>query len=404
MNKICSFCEKASKKLIEGPVINTQQIYICNKCVDLCSQAFNSTPAKKLPKSQKLLAPEEIFAYLEKHIVGQTSAKRAMSVSIYNHYKRLSNTSDIKLDKSNLLLIGPSGCGKTLLVSTIAQLLDVPVVFEDATTFSEVGYVGKDVDVMIKNLLAKAKGNVELAQRGIVFIDEIDKISGKATEKVKDVNGVGVQHGLLKMIEGSEVRIQQDNGSYAVVDTSNILFICSGAFDGLEKIIFERLNKVGIGFGSAVVDKSVINNMLKNVVQEDLIKYGLVREFAGRLHFTATLEQLTEEDLVKIITEPENSISKQFTELFKMDGAELTLSAGYIKSLASDAISRKTGARALRSTIESKLLDVQYELPTLVKSGVKTIEIDDTGNINYVRGNITSEKRKTSRKTNRSSS
>lgn len=403
MKPICSFCSRESKKLIEGPQFQGNTLYICDKCTKLCSETFaDNKGTKPAAKVSTIYTPEEIFQHLEKHVVGQEEAKKVLSVAVYNHFKRVfkATNKDVKVDKSNVLMIGPSGCGKTLLISVIADLLKVPVVFEDATTFTEVGYVGKDVDVIIKNLLAKANGDRKLAEKGIVFIDEIDKISRKSAGSTsRDVSGEGVQQCFLKLIEGSEVRLETGAG-IVHVDTSNILFVCSGAFEGLDKVINNRVSKASIGFSANVTDKSSLNKMLSLVEPEDLITYGLIREFVGRLHVRATLDQLSVDDMAKIVNEPKNSLVKQFQELFKLDGAELEFSPEYIRVIAERAISQNTGARGLRSAIEKTLHNIQYQLPSLVKEGVDSVLINQDGTPSYHKGTINVKERKRNNKAN----
>lgn len=386
MKPICSFCARASKKMIEGPEFHETTLYICDKCIKICSDSLTKKPVSKSTKSTNSFTPEDIYAHLDKHVIGQEDAKKSLSVAVYNHFKRVfrASESSVKIDKSNVLLIGPSGCGKTLLVSVIAELLQIPITFEDATTFTEVGYVGKDVDIMIKNLLAKANGDKALAEKGIVFIDEIDKISRKSAGTTsRDVSGEGVQQCLLKLIEGSEVRIEQPSGGAVTINTSNILFVCSGAFEGLDKLINNRISQTGIGFSATISEKSAMHSMIAKVEPEDLISYGLIREFVGRLHVRATLNQLSVADMAKIVKEPQNSLIKQFQELFRLDGANLEFSPEYIDVIAEKAITQNTGARGLRSAIEKTLHSVQYSLPSLVKSGINTIVISHDGTASY---------------------
>lgn len=403
MKPVCSFCSRASKKLIEGPLFQGSTLYICDKCTKLCADTFvDNKGSKPSAKVSTIYTPEEIFQHLEKHVVGQVEAKKTLSVAVYNHFKRVfkSTNKEVKIDKSNVLMIGPSGCGKTLLISVIADLLKVPVVFEDATTFTEVGYVGKDVDVIIKNLLAKANGDVKLAEKGIVFIDEIDKIARKSAGSTsRDVSGEGVQQCFLKLIEGSEVRLETGAG-VVHVNTSNILFVCSGAFEGLDKVISNRVSKTGIGFSANIVDKSALNTMIANVEPEDLITYGLIREFVGRLHVRATLDRLSVDDMAKIVKEPKNSLVKQFQELFKLDGADLEFSPEYIRVIAERAITQNTGARGLRSAIEKTLHNVQYQLPSLVKDGVSSVLINQDGTPSYQKGTLNVKERKRNNKAN----
>lgn len=390
-NISCTFCGKDRKKvdkMIAGPVVDDIHIYICNECIDFSYDVIHDEADIVEISEQTIFTPSQIKKFLDGFIIGQDDAKVAIAVAIYNHYKRIQDDikDDVELEKSNLMMIGPSGSGKTLIVKTIAKLFNIPYVIGDATTLTEAGYVGEDVENLVELLLEKADGDVEKAQRGIVFIDEVDKITRKTESATvnRDVSGEGVQQALLKLIEGTTLKVSQGKGELIEFDTQDVLFICSGAFIGLADVIKKNRSESSIGLGATIESDKDKHNLLYKVNPEDLIKYGLIPEFVGRIPITVVLDELNEEMLVKILKEPKNNLLVQFKKLFRIDGVDLEFDDKYVQSVAKQSLRRKTGARGLRAIIETTLKETQFDLPDLAKDGLSKVVVDPQGTTKYV--------------------
>jgi ATP-dependent Clp protease ATP-binding subunit ClpX len=385
----CSFCGKGRhqvEQMVEGPEFAGKNIYICNECVEVSHDILHTEEKSPKKKKEKIPTPEQIKAHLDEYVIGQDGAKIAISVAVYNHYKRINNVSKTEIDKSNLLMVGASGSGKTLTVRTIAKLFDLPYVIADATSLTEAGYVGEDVENLVKRLIQNAGDDLERASTGIIFIDEIDKKSRRSESSTvtRDVSGEGVQQALLKLIEGTVVKVDDGFSDPLDFDTKNVLFICSGAFVGLDEVIKKNRTKAGIGIGATLATKLPFSQTVKTVTPEDFIKYGLIPEFVGRHPVTVVFDDLTPDMMIRILKEPKNSIVEQFKALFKYEGVTLDFDDKYLQNVAEESLKQKVGARGLRTIMERDLQATQYILPRLAKEGVNKIFVDEHGKTKHV--------------------
>lgn len=387
----CSFCGKGRhqvQQMIEGPVVDGKNIYICNECVDVTYDILHreEDEPKVRKRKEKIYTPEQIKAHLDEYIVGQSDAKIAISVAVYNHHKRINSKDKTNIEKSNLLMVGSSGSGKTLTVKTIARLFDLPYVIADATSLTEAGYVGEDATNLIKRLITSADGDIERAQRGIIFIDEIDKKSrrGESATVSRDVSGEGVQQALLKLIEGTEIEIDDEMGDSYKFDTSDVLFICSGAFVGLDEMIRKNRSKTSIGIHATLNTRVPFSKTVKTAIPEDFVKYGLIPEFVGRCPVVVVFDDLDADMMLRILKEPKNSIVSQFKSLFKYEGVNLDFDDKYLLNVAEECLKQKIGARGLRAIMERDLQGTQFFLPKLAKEGVNKMFVDATGTVKHV--------------------
>lgn len=391
----CSFCGKGRhqvEQMIEGPVLNGNNIYICNECVDVTYDILHTEEdEEKAPKKkkEKILTPEQIKKHLDEYVIAQDDAKKAISVAVYNHYKRIFNKDKkdaTEIEKSNLLMVGPSGSGKTLTIKTIAKMFNLPFIIADATSLTEAGYVGEDVENLIKRLIQSADDDIEKAKHGIIFIDEIDKKSKRSESSTvsRDISGEGVQQSLLKLIEGTVLKVDDEYGETVDFDTKDILFICSGAFVGLDEIIRKNRNKTSIGIGATLNNKVSFSQTVKSATSEDFIKFGLIPEFVGRCPVVVVFDDLTPDMILRVLKEPKNSIISQFKALFKYEGVSLDFDDKYLLNVADECLKQKIGARGLRSILEKHLQETQFVLPRLAKEGVNKIFVDANGTIKHV--------------------